>query len=285
MKSLVAAGAETAGAEEDVVAEEALRAELEQLYAVQKELLSAAGLGRPATEVATEEEAGDSREIAQLRAENASLRGRVEELEAQVQAAIQGRDSAWAEHQGEYEQLLEEKSEVIRSLHLQIQELQQAGEKGGPVPPAADLGHALVHQQELQALRERLDQDRAQLEADEQAIEDQMRQMELTLSRERVELARQRTELQRLQTDFQHELEMAARDEKLRERLLPLQRRNQEVASAKGGGSGPPRPASTAQLPRPGTMLQLGAAGASEPIQVPKRPASGLLRRLFGKGG
>jgi hypothetical protein len=169
-------------------------------------------------------------------------------------------------------------------LHLQIQEQKQSSPESGSAAAGEDPGQVFALKQELAELRERLEQERIRLEEDEQAVQEQLRQMELSLSRERVELARQRSELQRLQSDFTHELEMAARDEKLRERLIPLQRRNQEVAGSKGAGSAPPRPASTGQLPRPTTMPQIGGPGASEPNPLSQRPTSGLLRRLFGKG-
>ena len=66
-----------------------------------------------------------------LRGENAELRARLEELEQALQTP-ESSEETWAERQKEYEALLEEKSEVIRSLHMKIQELQEVA-----VPPSA----------------------------------------------------------------------------------------------------------------------------------------------------
>jgi len=273
--------------------DDTVRAELERLAAVQQELLAAAGLVAAPPAESAEHEAVDSRDEAHLQAENMRLRACIEDLRQQLQASTELREQTWAEQQREYEALLEEKSEVIRSLHLQNQELKQAVEQAEPASSPEELGNARALQRELQALRQRLEQERKQLQEDEQAVQEQLRQMELALSRERVELARQRAEVQRLQSDFQHELETAARDEKLRERLLPLQRRNQELANSKGASAAPPpRPASVPQLSRPATMTQLQRPGPGGQANVeastdtsgsPPRPGSGLLRRLFGK--
>jgi hypothetical protein len=255
--------------------DETLRRELERLAAEHQELLASAGL---AASPADEPAVGEPGEEAVLRAENADLRARVEELERQLAAAAQEREQGWAEQQREYEALLEEKSEVIRGLHLKVQELQQ-----GAAPAAAagdEPGASPALKDELLALREQLERERRQLREDEEAVEGQMKQMELTMSRERVELARQRSELQRLHNDFKHELEMAARDEKLRERLLPLQRLHQEVMNSKGTAVN--RPASAAQLARPASVPNLAQPGPATPTPLPRRPASGLLRRLFG---
>jgi hypothetical protein len=79
-------------------------------------------------------------------------------------------------------------------------------------------------------------------------------------------MARQRNELQRLQNDLHHELELAARDATLRERLAPLQRRHQDVVVRKGAA-----PGSTQQQP------------PQQPAsQQPEKKKSGLFRRLFG---
>src|SRR5207244_8585138 len=83
----------------------------------------------------------------------------------------------------EYENLLDEKSEVIRELHQRIQELQDR--PAGETP----------REEELLALSEELDCERRQLKDDEEALMKQMRDMEVQMSRERAEFARQRNEL------------------------------------------------------------------------------------------
>src|SRR5205085_7077217 len=99
------------------------------------------------------------------------------------------------ERQTEYESLLEEKSELIRSLHLKLQELQEKA----AVPPLPDEDElrALaedVERERVQVQRERreLDDLRRQLTDDEQTMTQQMRQMEVQMARERADLARQR---------------------------------------------------------------------------------------------
>src|SRR5438132_12314970 len=68
-------------------------------------------------------EPADAADLNALRRENAELRSKLEELEQLIQGP-DGIEAAWAERQREYEALLEEKSEVIRELHLKVQELQ-----------------------------------------------------------------------------------------------------------------------------------------------------------------
>jgi Skp family chaperone for outer membrane proteins len=262
---------------EEAFDEEALRRELERLAADHRELLSSAGLEPAGAEAAALAD--------DVHAENARLRRRIEELEQQLAVVLQEREQAWAEQQREYEALLEEKSEVIRALHVKIQELKESAGAAGAAPPAEGDERLLTLKEELEKRQAQLERQRAQLEEDEAALEEQMKQMELAMSRERVELARQRTELQRLQSDFQHELEVAARDEKLRERLLPLQRRHQDLVNSKGAMvAPPPRPPSTGQLPRPATQPSLTPPGPTTPTPLPKKSNSGLLRRLFGGG-
>jgi hypothetical protein len=172
-----------------------------------------------------------------LRAENAELRRLLEEIER-----------AWGKRQCEYEELLEEKSEVIRDLHLKIQDLPQSESAPTSAPDQAV----------LVKLQRELEERRLQLEQDEEALMVQMREMEMAMSRDRAELARQRTELQRFQADLNRELEMATRDGGLRDRLQALQRRHQD-----------PHPTSSDPSP--------------QQTPSPKKSNSGLLRRLFGQ--
>jgi chromosome segregation ATPase len=238
--------------------DDTLRQELERLAAGHRELRAAIGRARGAGE-----EAGD---LERLRGENAELRHRALELEQALQHRPSG-DEAWAEQQREYEALLEEKSEVIRTLHQKIQEMREGGEPTGRALPGGGAAS-----QDLQAQQRQLEQQRAQLEEDEQALEQQMRQMEMAMSRERAELARQRNELQRLHNDLRREMELAARDGELRERLQPLQRRQQEVATSR-------------RLP---TLIEINVPPLPEPPKAEaaekpgKKQNSGLFGRLFG---
>src|SRR5262249_25862877 len=161
-------------------------------------------------------------ELEQLRKENAQLRARVEELEQALQAGTPN-EEIWLERQKEYETLLEEKSEVIRNLHLRIQE--QGGGGDASVSTASD--------GDVQSLKKQLEEQRRQLEEDEEALMQQMRQMEMAMSKDRAELARQRNEIQRLHSELNHEIENASRDPALRERLVALQRLQGEMTGRK----------------------------------------------------
>src|SRR5262245_14113111 len=199
-------------------------------------------------------------DVAVLRAENAELRGRVDELEQMIlQLAEEGGEQAFAEKQREFEAILEEKSEVIRELHRKLQELESVPEAAPP--RVADKDELAQLQQQLAELQQQLEEERQQLKDDEESLMRQMREMELAMARDRAELARQRTELQRLHNDLNREVEQASRDSGLRERLLLLSRRTGEVVKAKAAAP---------------------AQADSQPAPDPAKKGSGLLRRLFG---
>jgi chromosome segregation ATPase len=199
-----------------------------------------------------------SREIELLQLENRELQERVASLDQQLNELLKNQETL-TEQQADYEKCLDEKSDAIRELHLRIQELQSR-------PPAAS-----PREEELLALSEELDEERRQIEADEEALMQQMSAMELQMSRERAEIARQRSELHRLQNEIHFELERAAREASLRDRMLPLQRRHQEIVQRRGA-----EPAREPARP----------AVATAPVsEEPPSKDSGLFRRLFGQGG
>jgi len=213
---------------------------------------------------------GDSyREVEHLRSENEELRALVLELEQALHSNTGGQDD-WEARSREYEALLEEKSELIRNLHRKVQALEQELNVNQEVPEEKKASGPLPREEELMMLSEELERERRQLKEDEEALMEQMREMEVQMARERAEMARQRTELQRLQTDLRHELELAARDATLRERLAPLQRRHQDIITRRGAA-----PGAVSSQPAP----QQQPAPAPEPE---KRKRSGLFRRLFG---
>jgi hypothetical protein len=209
----------------------------------------------------TPEIASEHEELEQLRADNAELRRTLAEYERALHESRQ-MEEAWTERQREYDGLLDEKSDVIRELHRKLQESQAVPERPAGATP---------REEELLALHDELERERRQLKDDEESLMAQMRDMELQMSRERAELARQRNELQRLHTEIRHELELAARDATLRDRLAPLQRRAQEAINRRGGA-----PASGQTQPMPNPIAQ----PAEETRQT---KGSGVFRRLFGK--
>src|SRR5262249_38487422 len=140
-----------------------------------------------------------------------------------------GGQGDWEARPRENGALLEGKSEVVPNFDRQVQALEQELNGHQEVPEEKKTPRPLAREEELMMLSEELERERRQLKEDEEALMEQMREMEVQMARERAEMARQRTELQRLQNDLRHELELAARDATLRERLAPLQRRHQDI--------------------------------------------------------
>ena len=178
-------------------------------------------------------------ELARLEEENRRLRTLLDQ--ARERLNLMEREAArWRQREQEYEALLEEKSELIRQLH---QELQLAKER-----PAPD--RRVPREEELLALEQELLREREQLKRDEEQLMAEIRQMEVALSRERADLARQRNELQRLHQQIQTELEMASREAALRERLGPLYELHAELQRRYFGEVRPSRrPLSRPSLP------------------------------------
>jgi hypothetical protein len=242
---------------DDLLELDDLEEELKRLSAVNEQLLQEFQQTDVKTTSAVELATlhSDADELARLRLDNAALKVRVQELEAL--GAGQG-EELWLERQREYEVLLEEKSEVIRSLHQKIQEAQQGQESaiGGESAPAGDeacSGTRVGQGEEMLRLKRELEEQRRQLELDEQDMMTQMRQMEMTMAKERAGLARQQQEVQRLQADLAREIENSSRDPELRERLQSL-RRTQES-----------KPAAAAKTAQPNGQTN-----------------SGFFRRIFG---
>lgn len=150
-------------------------------------------------------------ELTRLEEENRRLRTLLDQARERLQL-MEREATRWRQREQEYEAVLEEKSELIRQLH---QELQLAKER-----PVSD--RRVPREEELIALEQELLREREQLRRDEEQLMAEIRQMEVALSRERADLARQRNELQRLHQQIQTELEMASREAVLRERLAPL---------------------------------------------------------------
>jgi ElaB/YqjD/DUF883 family membrane-anchored ribosome-binding protein len=259
-------GTATLSAPELSIDVDSLREELERLSAANQEILKEYG-SHPDLELPSVHDD----EVSILRQENARLRRRIEELESQSAQLVQQRrqpanaDDAWEERQREYETLLEEKSEAIRHLHLQVQELQQVES---------------IDRDELQRMKDQLEADRIRLQEDEQSLMEQARNLEMAMARDRADLARQRSELQRLQQDWNREMELAMRDDGLRERLAHLQRRHEPAATRPGTMSSIPagaRPGTMSNLQRPGTSPVVG-----DKTQENGQEKAGFLRRIFG---
>lgn len=232
-----------------------LEAEIFRLSAINDNLMSDLHDDEPQSSVAADQSSPSiAVDVELLRAENIALKARIDELEA---LSADGADETWQDRQREYEMLLEEKSEVIRSLHQRIQEMQETvsfGESAPPAPGCSSIGFGQA--EEILRLKRELDEQRRQIEQDENDMMGQMRQMEMQMAKERAEMARHRQEIQRLQSDLAREIEQSGRDGDLRERLQNL-RRPQETKAVV---------ASAAELPE-------------RPVE---QKSSGFIRRLFG---
>ncbi len=193
-------------------------------------------------------------ELARLEEENRRLRTLLDQ--ARERLNLMEREAArWRQREQEYEALLEEKSELIRQLH---QELQLAKER-----PAPD--RRVPREEELLALEQELLREREQLKRDEEQLMAEIRQMEVALSRERADLARQRNELQRLHQQIQTELEIASREAALRERLAPLYELHAELQRRYFGEVRPSR----RPLSRPSLPEMPSASRSAQPTTSP----------------
>ena len=219
---------------------------------------------------------GDAQEMQQLRSDNAQLHALRAELEqALIEATQQTPDvSAFEERLQEYEQLIEEKTEVIRLLHLKLGEA-QAGLEEHANQPTSRQGPA-PREDDLLSLSEELERERRQLQEDEATLMDQMRQMEMSMARERAEMARQRNDLQRLFGEIRHELERLERNGALQSKMEDLRAKLQDVSTRRG--------AAPAAVSRPQSSAALPVVGNQAPAPPPVQARNSLIGRLFGGG-
>jgi hypothetical protein len=190
-------------------------------------------------------------ELEHLRAENGQLRTLCLELEQALQEASQSQATAVDERLKEYETLLDEKSDTIRTLHEQLQaarsaleeaeaQLVQAEQAPAAAPKAAPRGAGPApREDELLALSEELERERRQLQEDEQTLMEQMREMEVGMAKERAEMARQRNDLQRLQGEIRHELERLERNGALQSKIDGLKNKLQDAVTRRGAAPTP----------------------------------------------
>jgi hypothetical protein len=224
-----------------------------------------------------------------LLAENLHLQNAVAVLERRVEQASTESQQSWLDRQREYEVLLEEKSELIRSLHFKIKELEESRPVAKPTPKEEEL---LAFSEELERERCQLDQEKRQSDElrqrvteDEQEMLRQMRDMEVQMARERADFARQRTELQRILDDIRRELDNIERNGHLNQRLGQLRQRFQDVALARSPTTTPSTQAPANQAAASNGKPQ---ANGKAPFREEAGSAKGskdssVLKRWFGK--
>ncbi len=206
-----------------------------------------------------------------------------------MQQAGETNEHAWLERQQEYERLLEEKSELVRTLHFQLKELEESRPVAKPTPKEEEL---LAFSEELERERCQLEQDRRQAEElrqrlaeDEQEMLRQMRDMEVQMARERADFARQRTELQRILDDIRRELENIERNGHLNQRLGQLRQRFQDIALARPASAPGSAKASLSKTPPPAQKKAASAKSlpAENAAPTAANKDGSVFRRLFGK--
>jgi DNA repair exonuclease SbcCD ATPase subunit len=219
----------------------------------------------------------DAETIENLRAENVELRTLCNELEQALQESSQQNDQGdAASRMSEYDALLEEKNEVIRSLHQDLQSAHSALAEAEAAANAAPVKRVptgpLPREEELLTLSEELERERRQLQEDEQTLMDQMREMEVSMARERAEMARQRNDLQRLQNEVRHELERLEKSGAMQTKIDQLRGKLQDVSTRRGAAP-TPQPHSKAEQPQP---------QEAAPTTAPTKKKDTLMGRLFG---
>jgi len=213
-------------------------------------------------------EADSADEVAELRRENARLHELLDQARERLLAADREAEQ-WRSREAEYENILEEKSELIRQLHEQVEKAGSAAAPGGD-------DRRVPREEDLIALEQELLREREQLKQDEEALMAEMRSMEVQMARERADLARQRNELQRMHQQLKHELEIALRDGAMRDRLAPLQRLQEEIQKRHVG-------AEPARQHGHSADSTAGARGrSSSPGTNGSGKKTGFFRRLFG---
>jgi chromosome segregation ATPase len=220
-------------------------------------------------ESAAEPESEEAQELLTLREENEQLRALCVELEQALHEASLPGHAGGEDRLKEYEAMLEEKTEMIRQQHEQMQELQAtvAELECQPKTRTATNGPA-PREDDLLALSEELERDRRQIQEDEQALMQQMREMEVSMARERAEMARQRNDMQRLQSEIRHELERLERNGALQSKIEGLKNKLSDATTRRGSA-----PAASRNQP-----TQPSAAPTPTPTKK-----EGLMGRLFGR--
>lgn len=223
--------------------------------------------------------------------ENLELRGIIADLQQELEAAHSKSEHEWTERQKEYENLLDEKTDTIRSLHLKLQEYQELHEKlqRPPTPKEEELlamSEDLERERcQLQQERREVDEEKRQLKEENDSSMEDARRMEMQMARERADLARQKNELQRLNEEIRQELDRLERDRGLSDRLQQLRHRHLEAMKGKSSMMGPPQ---SKPNPSPKTQLSIdldSEAGKAAEDDPKKKKDSGLFRRMFGQGG
>jgi hypothetical protein len=206
------------------------------------------------------------RQYEEVRNENLQLRQSVEQARGRL-ASLEKEAELWRAREQEYENMLEEKSELIRQLHVKLNEIPKRNSD-------------LPSEEELVALHQELQRERQEFEQERSDMENQFKQMEISLAKERADIARQRSEANRLQSEIKRQIEMLEREAKTKDSNAVRSLRDEVLGRKPSGQTGRPTPPSgTAQTPtQPLPSLQDRKAPEGEGGSGRKS----LFGRLFG---
>jgi hypothetical protein len=218
--------------------------------------------------------------VSQLQAENQELRTIITELQGELEAASGKQENDWTERQKEYERMLDEKTDMIRSLHVQIQEM---GNQIRPPTPKEEELFSMSEELEreraqLQQERRKVEEEARQLKQDEEVMTEEMRKMEIQMARERADMARQRTELTRISEEIRSELDRIERDRGLSDKLVQLRQRHTDVVRGKSAPSQSQKPGK----PTPSNPTQMSVDLDADKGPPDPKKKDGGFRKFFG---
>ena len=245
-------GAAKSASNRDGLNIDSIKDELKRLSAANQALLQSFS-GRDAGAPTSARAMPSNESIERLTADNSQLKARIRRSGGPARTELT--PESWTAQQQEFEQLLDEKSEIIRTLNHKIHELSESGA----------MGQGEYEQEKLQAWAADLAARDEQIKADEEAMQMQVLARDGDAgcrSANGPSWARQKALIDRQHADLDSEVEVASRDPNLRDRLRNLQR-------------------SSDGRPRPSTQPAFDPT-ASQAAAVPLAESRSVLRRLFG---
>jgi hypothetical protein len=140
---------------------------------------------------------------------------------------------------------------MLAAAHHELEEKERLVAESGSKPEAKALqqdadsleAEMIEFRRQLEADRQKLNQEIDQVRGRNQELDETTRDMELEMSRERAELARERQRLERLRDEVRLELERLQRAGGLHDRLTPVQNLRDQINQRRHPGKDqPPRP-------------------------------------------
>lgn len=187
---------------------------------------------------------GASPTLAQLTTENQTLRNTIDGLRRQLDAASSADQHPFDRREREFEDMLDAKSDTIRSLHAKLRGLESAATAARKelAPPGQNdfdrdvLGDELAEECTLlEAQRTQLEDERHHLREEEEQLMGRMKDMEKQMSKERADMVRQRNELNELHRAVLGDMQLAQQQGVVTNRVGSWQQQLHEVAETRKG--------------------------------------------------